>query len=226
MKILAYTLSIIGIALAMPSAQDIGRNDDSSVALRPPPETVSTIDLPNYLGRWYQMYASRIVLATYERDNTCVTADYGLNLDGSISVENSGRLKTPDGNLTQIQGFAYIPNPAYPGQLKVAFSIVPQPGDYWILKLGPKEESFPSVPQYQYAIVSTPLRGQLFVLARNIQQFNARFNEEVLAFLKEEGFTTYLNEPVKTLQNPECKYAGTNKQDTMKGIYYQNKKLF
>ncbi len=82
----------------------------------------------------------------------------------------------------------------------------------WILKLGPKEETFPNVPQYQYAVVSTPRRGQLFVLARNPQEFYARFNEEVLTFLKEEGFTTYLNEPVKTLQSPECKYAGTSKQ--------------
>ena len=86
----------------------------------------------------------------------------------------------------------------------------------WILKLGPKEETFPSVPQYQYSVVSTPRRGQLFVLARNPQDFNARFNKEVLSFLEQANFTRFLNEPIRTYQGPDCKYVGINNQEKMR----------
>merc|ERR1740128_1474603 len=175
-----------------------------------PPETVSEVDLPNYLGRWYQMYANRFVFATFERDNVCVTADYGLNLDGTVSVENNARLKTPDSNSTSvINGFAYTDNPSEPGKLLVVFPSVPgPPGEYWIIKLGPLEESFPSVPLYQYAVVTDSSRITLFVLARDPQEFRARFNDEVLAFLKTEGFTNYFNAPKATVQEPDCIYAG------------------
>ena len=52
----------------------------------------------------------------------------GLNLDGTVSVENNARLKTPDSkNGTVIQGFAYIENPNEPGKLLVNFPSVPGP---------------------------------------------------------------------------------------------------
>ncbi len=36
-----------------------------------------------------------------------------------MSVYNAGRLFEPDGDLTDIYGYAYVPDPAEPGQLNV-----------------------------------------------------------------------------------------------------------
>jgi lipocalin len=41
-----------------------------------PPDTVNSINVTAYLGRWYQMYASVIPNTTFERNGYCVCADY------------------------------------------------------------------------------------------------------------------------------------------------------
>lgn len=43
-----------------------------------PPHTVKSLDLDAYLGRWYQMYASKNPNQTYERDGYCITGDYTI----------------------------------------------------------------------------------------------------------------------------------------------------
>lgn len=185
--------------------------DEFNISIEPP-VTLASIDLPNYLGRWYQMYANLFVFSTFERDNECVTADYGLNLNGSISVENNARLGGPGSNKTDvINGYAFIPDPKDPAKILVNFPSVPGPaGEYWITKIGPKEETFPNTPLYQYAVVTDSGRVSLFVLARDPEDFNARFKDEVLQYLDNDGFTKVLNRPVETVHNSECRYAGVN----------------
>lgn len=48
----------------------------------------------------------------------------GLKADGSISVFNAARLRTPDGKLTIINGTATILDPSEPGKLSVSFDSV------------------------------------------------------------------------------------------------------
>ena len=45
----------------------------------------------------------------------------GLFPNGSVSVLNACRLKTPDGKLNTIEGYAYRPNEEEQGKLKVVF---------------------------------------------------------------------------------------------------------
>ena len=42
--------------------------------------TVTELDVNKYLGRWYQMYASQSVYATFENKADCVTADCKLDI--------------------------------------------------------------------------------------------------------------------------------------------------
>ena len=72
----------------------------------------------------------------------------------------------------------------------------------WVLKLGPVEDD-----QYKYAVISDPIRLSLFVLARDPDDFNTRFEAEVLSFLSDDGFTRWINKPVAGVQGPECVYA-------------------
>ncbi|EDO36993.1 predicted protein [Nematostella vectensis] len=164
-------------------------------------DTVPTLNVTSYLGRWYQMYSDFIVEETFERNAVCVTADYTLRKDGKIGVVNSNRDKKPDGELKQITGYAYQPDPEVPGKLKVHFDTVPVEGSYWILKLGPV-----SGGQYQYSIVTDGLKATLFVLSRDPNNYE-KYDKEIQEFLKNNGFTHLWNKPRKTYQSEDCKYA-------------------
>ena len=73
----------------------------------------------------------------------------------------------------------------------------------WVVQLGPP--TFKG-NYYQYSVVSDPRKITLFVLARDITEFKQNYDEEVLAKLKEQGFTKFYNKPTDTYQGNDCKY--------------------
>ena len=117
---------------------------------RPPPATVAAVDLPRYMGPWYE-------IARYdhwfERDLVAVTATYALLPDSRISVVNQGRKATLDGPVKTATATAWAVAPA---QLKVRF-FWPFAGDYWVIGLE---------PSYRWAVVGTPNRDYLWLLHR------------------------------------------------------------
>jgi apolipoprotein D and lipocalin family protein len=58
----------------------------------------------------------------------CASKDTLLRKDGKIGVLNSQRIKTPSGELKQIIGYAYTPDPKVPGKLRVHFDVAPVDG--------------------------------------------------------------------------------------------------
>lgn len=74
----------------------------------------------------------------------------------------------------------------------------------WIIQLGPKEGS---PPLYRYSVVTDPNRITLFVLARDVTEFKARFEASVLNFLADNGFDKIYNEPKPTVQVATCNYV-------------------
>jgi len=82
-------------------------------------KTVSALDVPSYMGLWYQEYGNAFVFATTSGESpSCATALYGLKTDGTVSVHNY-ELDNKGAVLT-IDGYAYIPDATKPGQLKVS----------------------------------------------------------------------------------------------------------
>lgn len=47
----------------------------------------------------------------------------------------------------------------------------------------------------------------LFILARDVDEFNALYKEEVLELVASKGFTRSYNKPLETYQGPQCKYS-------------------
>jgi len=166
--------------------------------------TVSTLNVTQYLGRWYQMYADATVVGTFERNAFCVTADYTLRKDGKVGVLNSERLYSETGTQNNITGYAYIPDPAQPGKLKVHLDGVPVDAPYWVVKLGPP--SFGEQGLYQYSVVTDNFQATLFVLARDVDTFRSQYDAEVKSWLAENGFTYPWNKPIATVQDDECLY--------------------
>ena len=79
---------------------------------------LQNFDATRYLGHWYEIRAYPTV---FELGGSCVTADYGQNADGTVSVVNN---ILRFGRQTSITGSATIPQPGQ-GALIVNFPGAP-----------------------------------------------------------------------------------------------------
>lgn len=161
---------------------------------------VNELNRSQYLGRWYQIYADLAVDATFENSSLCDTADYAVYPNDTISVWNRERQYNVTGPEREIFGWASTQDPSKPGELTVHLQTTAFGAPYWVYQLGPVEED-----QYQYSIVSDPLKFTLFVLARNVSRFFEVWNENVTSWLKTNGFTELWNTPILTVQE-NCRY--------------------
>jgi len=130
--------------------------------------TAKVVDLGRYAGRWYEI--ARLPLF-FQKANESAIAEYGSNPDGTVSVHNIA--VRPDGTQHDIRGYAKVLNPPENTKLAVRFSTwfgplipVPKAGNYWILHVD---------ELYQEAIVGTPDRKHLWLLARTATISDERY---------------------------------------------------
>lgn len=133
-----------------------GRTDGA----QDPPHTVPQVDLSRYVGRWFEL--ARLPNSFQEQCVSDVTATYQSRSDGLLDVIN--RCRTPDGEVDEAVGVARVADETSKAKLEVRFapaylSFLPIVwGDYWVLALD---------PGYRWAVVGTPDRQNLWILARD-----------------------------------------------------------
>jgi len=147
--------------------------------------TATSVDLSRYAGKWYEvarlpMWAQRHCLQS--------TAEYSLLESGEIAVRNA--CVTAEGKEQSIEGKATIVDRAHRAKLNVvfdqwaaklvAFFTSSDEGNYWILRVD---------PEYRHAIVGTPDREYLWILARTPSLPEDTY-QELVAFSQRLGFTT------------------------------------
>lgn len=125
-----------------------------------PPSTAPKIDLNRYIGKWHEV--ARLP-APFQKANEAAIAEYGINEDGTLAVRNIAI--RANGGERDIKGRAIILNPPVNTKLEVSFDtwfawFIPtsEKGNYWILHVDAR---------YQEAIVGTPDRKFLWILARS-----------------------------------------------------------
>ena len=173
--------------------------------------TVPTLNVPQYLGLWYQVYADPAVVASFEKGTQCATAKYGDNGDGTLSVHNYATY-TDTGTPYVSDGYAYQKDVADPGKLMVHFSssdAFPFDAPYWVVSLGPVVNN-----QYDYAIVTDNLSLYLFVLTRDVATYYAKYDADVQKQLTAFGFSG-LTKPVQTYHGSDCVYESTTRKAEM-----------
>lgn len=153
-------------------------------ASRPPLETVSSVDLPRYSGKWYE-------IARYPNwfQRNCAsdtTAEYTPNPDGSIRVINRCREKS--GRIQSVEGRATIVPNSQNTRLKVGFG-GPFKGDYWIIGLDEKN--------YSWVLVGHPSRQFLWILARERTLPDTTY-QEIVALAEKRGY-----DPDKIMKTPQ-----------------------
>jgi apolipoprotein D and lipocalin family protein len=150
------------------------------VAQASDPRTVESVDLGRYVGQWFE-------IARFPNDfqSQCVgnvTATYQSRDDGRIDVIN--RCRTTNGEVDEAVGVARVTDPQTRAKLEVRFapaflSFLPFVwGDYWVLALD---------PEYRWAVVGTPDRSYLWILARAPALTDAEY-QAALASAAAKGF--------------------------------------
>lgn len=119
-----------------------------------PLQTVPSVDLDKYAGRWYEIasFAQR-----FQKGCHCTYAEYAPNDKGYVRVFNSCRRDSANGKETNITGRAYPVKGSNNAKLRVQF-FWPFRGDYWIIELA---------DDYSYAVVGAPGRNYLWILSRS-----------------------------------------------------------
>ncbi|WP_257282050.1 MULTISPECIES: lipocalin family protein [unclassified Endozoicomonas] len=129
---------------------------------------VTPFDIERYMGKWYEI--ARLD-HSFERGLSQVTAEYTLQLDGTVKVTNSGYSEKDD-EYRRARGTAKFARQSGEGYLKVSF-FGPFYGSYVIFELDQKG--------YQYAFVSGFNRGYLWFLSRTpeiSQELKERFIQQ------------------------------------------------
>ena len=163
MKTLLFLLSISGIMAltGMAAAQD------------KPLETVPSVDLQKYLGRWYEISSFP---QSFQKGCHCTVAEYSMEKN-FVRVINTCRKDSPEGKVKQAKGKAFVVNGSNNAKLRVQF-FWPFRGDYWIIDLA---------EDYSFAVVGAPDRKYLWILSR-APQMDEGLYQEIVKRCADKGF--------------------------------------
>ena len=145
------------------------------------PETVAFVDVPSYMGKWFEVASNP---QFFNEDLVSVTAEYTLREDGKVTVLNKGRQGSPDGPEESIEGVARVVDTETNAKLGVRFPSVPFSslfeGEYWIVSLD---------ENYEHAVVTDSRQSTLFILSRARSITQAKY-DEILAELAAKNIDT------------------------------------
>ena len=168
-------LSILGFLLIFIGASQVSAQQADQTV-----KTIAAVDVPRYLGTWYEIAKFPNWFQKKCVGNT--KAVYTAKLDGNLRVLNS--CKTANGETSEAEGAARQIGAKDSPRLEVRFapewlSFLPLVwGDYWVIDLD---------PQYQVAAVSDPRREYLWVLSRT-PQLDPKVYDDLLLRLKQQQF--------------------------------------
>lgn len=137
-----------------------------------PLATVEKVQLDKYLGTWHEIARFEHF---FEKDCKNVSANYSMLNEDTIKVINKCT-KITTNQKKEVTGRAYALDSSN-SKLKVSF-FRPFYGDYWVLDLD---------EDYQYALIGTPSREYLWILARDTK-LDEKTKDELLRKLPSLGF--------------------------------------
>ncbi|NSX53922.1 lipocalin family protein [Parasulfitobacter algicola] len=134
-----------------------------------PIASTTRFDADLYAGLWYEIARFPV---PFQKGCVGVTAEYKVQPDGTLSVKNTCRQDTLDGQVRSIQGQAQVVSP---GRLDVSFNGIPFSAPYWVLWVD---------ADYRTAVVGTPNGRAGWILNRDpeISPDRLRAALEVLDF--------------------------------------------
>ena len=138
-----------------------------------PPQTAPHVDLKQYMGTWYEIGSFPNY---FQKGCRCTAAHYILKANQQVSVTNQCFIGQDNHPQTAKAKAWVVPN-SHNSKLEVQF-FWPFTGDYWILYVS---------PHYQTALVGSPNRRYLWILARHPKILTSQ-QRKLLNIAKKQGY--------------------------------------
>lgn len=152
-------------------------------------ETVSSVDLKKYAGKWYEIAAYPTI---FQKGCTNTSAEYLITDKNYVKVINRCNKDSVDGIAKSIEGKAFIVKNTNNSKLRVQF-FWPFKGDYWIIGLA---------DDYSWAVVSHPNRKYLWILSRT-PQLDETVYKKIIQLIVDKGLDP---EKLKKTLQKELRY--------------------
>lgn len=152
-------------------------------SVKNPPQTANNVDLEKYMGSWYEIASFPNY---FQRGCRCTVAHYTL-LQNKVKVYNTCR-KGDKNKLDGASAIGWAVRDSQNSKLKIQF-FWPFTANYWILYVS---------HDYQNALVGTPNRKYLWILARK-PTISQKLYEEMINRARQQGYDTA--RLIKTQQN-------------------------
>lgn len=149
-------------------------------------KTVEHVNIKRYMGKWYEIASFP---ARFQKNCTCTTAEYTLNDDGTVLVDNRCYNARKD-KWEGATATGFVKNTTTNAQLAVQF-FWPFKGDYYIIALA---------DDYSYALVGEPSRKYLWILSRTPQLSPATY-DRLTTIATQKGFDV---RKLKTTKQKNC----------------------
>jgi apolipoprotein D and lipocalin family protein len=142
----------------------------------PPPKTVSSVDLPRFMGDWYVIS----YFPWFAEKNHVNTMDiYKLRPDGKIDVTYAFRKKSLEAPRKEWNAKAWVHNKTTNAHWKIQF-LPPFAADFLILDLA---------PDYRYTVIGEPSRKLLWIMSRKPTLPDADY-QKIVRNLEAQGYET------------------------------------
>lgn len=138
-------------------------------ASRPAPETIDYLDIPRYMGKWYEI--ARLP-NSFQKGCKKTTATYRLRKDGRVDVLNE--CNKGKRRKSRARGLAKVMDLQTNAKLSVSFVPILRrwnifAGDYWVV--GPQNFD------YSVSLVTNATRNVFWILSRTPQISKARLQD-------------------------------------------------
>jgi apolipoprotein D and lipocalin family protein len=156
----------------------------ASTSDMPPLRTVDYVDMDRYLGRWYVIANIPYFL---EKDKVASYDTYAKRADGKLVNDFTFRKGGFDAPEKTWNGVAWVVNTTTNAEWKVRF-VWPFTATYLVLELD---------PDYRWAVVGTPGRDLLWILARE-RQLSDETYAAIIERIRAQGY-----DPAKIAKVPQ-----------------------
>jgi apolipoprotein D and lipocalin family protein len=168
-----------GLLISVCAIQSVFAENASTRKANEPVTSVKSMELPKYLGRWYEIARLPMFFQRHCAGN--VTATYSLNPDSTIKVDNQCLKK--NGDPMQSIGQAV---PVDESHAKLSVTFLPSwlrwtglaKAPYWVLKID---------DNYTTALVGEPSRKYLWILSRT-PKISPAVYQEYVSEAQRQGF--------------------------------------
>ncbi|CAD6189864.1 unnamed protein product [Caenorhabditis auriculariae] len=144
---------------------------------------MADMQIQKFMGKWYTVVDSKRIHA-----EDCGVFQFELLMQTEFTATFSSRLNAvQNGEDISYEGYGTMVGPD-PGEVLLTTGHPNDQCPYFPVKLGGLNKT----GDYEYMILSTPLKYPTMVLARNVERFEAKHKKEVYDFVEKYGFMSPL----------------------------------